>query len=61
MKNWKWEVEVVFNPDAALKASPAIAVTSDSMILDEAGRWINLNDYLVGKFLPHCWVIDLKD
>lgn len=60
-KGWPWSVEVVFNPDAALMAAPGIVVTSDSLILDEAKRWFNLNDYLVNNFLSDCWIIDLKD
>lgn len=61
-KGWEWRVEVVFNPDAALKSSDeGIVVTSDSLILDEAGKWVNLNSYLVRKFIPHSWVIDLKE
>jgi hypothetical protein len=55
-----WDVETVFNPDAEILSSNDIAVTSDSIILDGVKRWINFNEYLVQKFLPDAWVIDLR-
>jgi hypothetical protein len=57
---WPWGVEVVFNPDAEIIISDSIAVTSDSTILDRAKRWINLNQYLLQKYLPRAWMIDLQ-
>jgi Uncharacterized conserved protein len=57
---WPWGVEVVFNPDAEIINSDSIAVTSDSTILDRAKRWINLNQYLLRKYLPRAWMIDLQ-
>ena|ERR1043165_3287474 len=59
-KSWQWTVEVVFNPDADILASSGIAVTSDSLILDGAMRWINLNRHLIEKYLTNSWVIDLR-
>ena len=60
MRGWSWTVKTVFNPDAELLCADKIAVTSDSMILDKADAWINLNDYLVRKYLPQSWLIDLR-
>ncbi len=57
---WPWSVEVVFNPDAEILSSDAVAVTSDSLILDGAKRWVNFNRYLVEKYLTEAWVIDLR-
>lgn len=59
-KGWPWTVEVVFNPDADILAASGIAVTSDSLILDRAERWVNLNRYLVETYLADSWVIDLR-
>lgn len=56
---WPWEVEVVFNPDAELAAADRVAVTSDSVVLDAARRWVNFADHLVRKSLPDAWVVDL--
>ena len=57
---WPWSVEVVLNPDAAILSSNAVAVTSDSLILDGAAGWINFNDYLVRHYLPEAWTVDLR-
>lgn len=58
---WPWTVEVVFNPDTQISSSAgAIAVTSDSSILDRAARWINFNQYLIDKYLPQSWIINLR-
>jgi hypothetical protein len=59
-QDWPWSVEVVFNPDADILASGGIAVTSDSLILDGAIRWVNLSRYLVETHLSQSWMIDLK-
>jgi hypothetical protein len=57
-RNWRWEVAAVFNPDAEIVASDAIAVTSDSNILDGVSRWINLGEHLVEHQLKQAWVVD---
>lgn len=57
---WPWEVQVVFNPDAAIAASPAVAITSDSGVLDRVERWADLKWYLVAREVPDAWVIDLR-
>jgi hypothetical protein len=49
------------NPDAEIAAAAAaIAVTSDSNVLDKAARWVNLGRDLVEARLPQAWVIDLR-
>jgi hypothetical protein len=60
MRRWAWTVKTVFNPDAEILCAEGVAVTSDSMILDQADAWINLNDYLIRKYLPQSWLIDLR-
>jgi hypothetical protein len=57
--DWAWEVELVFNPDAALKATEAIAVTTDAAILDCAAQWANFNGYWLAKYVPTAWTRDL--
>jgi hypothetical protein len=58
--NWPWTVEVVFNPDAAIVASPAVAITSDSAILDRVERWANLKTWLLAREVPDAWIVDLR-
>jgi hypothetical protein len=59
-RDWPWSVEVVFNPDREILSSDEIAVTSDSSILDRVKRWVNFNDYLIKRYLPESWMIDLR-
>ena len=54
-----WDVQVLFNPDAAIIASPAVAITSDASILDQVERWADLKSYLVAREVPEAWMIDL--
>jgi hypothetical protein len=57
---WQWQVEVVFNPDSQIIASPAIAITSDSSVLDRVARWAELKSYVLAQDIPGAWVIDLS-
>ena len=57
---WPWTVEVVFNPDAAIIASPQVAITSDSLILDRVERWADLKTYLLQREVPGAWIVDLR-
>jgi hypothetical protein len=56
VNGWPWEVEVVFNPDTKLSSAGAAVVTSDSVVLDRARAWVNLNDYLISTII---WRSDL--
>ncbi len=60
-RSWPWQVELVFNPDPMVIASPAVAITSDASILDRVDRWSDLKSYLLGRQIPDAWVIDLSD
>ena len=55
---WPWLVEVIFNPDAAIIASPSIAITSDSSILNHVSLWSDLKRHLL-RDLP-TWTLDLR-
>ena len=59
-KGWDWSVEVVFNPDAEIKATDEIAVTSDSTVLDQVRRWTNLNAHIISERLTNSWIVDLR-
>ena len=58
--HWPWEVEVIFNPDAAIAASPSIAITSDSLILGRVSRWTDFKSHLLAVEFPHAWTLDLR-
>jgi len=57
---WPWQVETVFNPDSRIISSPAVAITSDSSILNRVDRWTDLKSHLVSKEIPSAWLIDLS-
>jgi hypothetical protein len=57
---WTWQVELAFNPDALLQASPAIALTSDSIVLDSVARWANLLPHLCTQAQLELWLVDLR-
>jgi hypothetical protein len=59
-QRWPWTVETVFNPDKLIQTSSSVAVTSDSVILDQAALWINLNQHLITRYLSDSWLIDLS-
>lgn len=58
--SWPWSVEVVFNPDAAIVASAAIAITSDASILNQVESWADLKTYLIAHEILDAWMIDLR-
>jgi hypothetical protein len=64
-KQWNWTVEVAFNPDAEMSDSDRIVISSDSHVLDESAAWLNLNRFLLNRFLidkqlDKSWLIDLS-
>jgi hypothetical protein len=59
--DWAWDIELMPDPDAALRRSSDIVVTADSGILDQCGRWFNLARELVAAAIPDARIIDLQD
>ncbi len=55
---WPWDIQLSLNPDAVLKTSEAIVVTSDSVILDHCPQWCNLAMDVVRAKVPSAWIID---
>jgi hypothetical protein len=60
-RGWPWEVDVVFNPDSQIVASPALAITSDAPLLDRVKRWADLKSYLLAECIPEAWLINLSN
>jgi hypothetical protein len=56
---WPWQAQLVPSPDPILQRSPDIVATSDSAILDRAGRWIDLATMVVQSIAPTAWCLDL--
>jgi len=57
--NWKWEIDLVTSPDAALIKGEKIVASSDSVILDKCGRWVDLAGGIIRNRLPQAKIIDL--
>ncbi len=58
---WSWQVELALSPDAALKKTDRIVASSDSVVLDDCGRWVNLATEIIRERLPAARVIDLTE
>jgi len=58
---WAWKVQLLANPDAALKGASEVVATADSAILDAGPRWLNLARYAVREHVTGAWVVDLSD
>lgn len=59
-RGWNWQVETVFDPDAVLKTASEIVISSDSVILDNAARWVNAASHIVTKCVPNAWRVDFS-
>jgi len=57
---WNWQAELIENPDQAILGSHKVAITSDSVILDGVGHWVNLGANLISKYFHDAWLIDLS-
>jgi hypothetical protein len=58
--NWNWEIELLLNPDAELKKTDAVVASSDSVVLDECKKWVNLAAEIIKEKLASSNVIDLS-
>ena len=58
--NWDWEVKLLLSPDAELKKTGLIVASSDSVVLDDCGCWVNLATEIIKDKLSSAKVIDLS-
>jgi hypothetical protein len=56
--DWPWQIELVLSPDAVLIKSGKIVASSDSVVLDGCGRWVNLAAEIIKANLPNANIID---
>jgi len=57
---WDWGILLLLSPDAELKKTNLIVASSDSVVLDGCGRWVNLATEIIRNKLPSAKVIDLS-
>lgn len=55
-----WTARLVFDPDAALRASEAVVASADAIVLDGCGAWIDLVERVVARIAPEAWILDLR-
>jgi hypothetical protein len=57
---WDWQIELVTSPDAVLIKGEKIVVSSDSVILDKCGKWVDLAGEIIKNRIPATKIIDLS-
>jgi len=57
---WNMTVELVFNPDRVLWESRQVIATSDGVVLDRCGQWVNLTRQILIERIPQARVVDLS-
>ncbi len=60
-RRWNWDVRLVTNPDAELKRTDRIVVSTDSVILDHCSRWTNLGAEIIMTRVSKARVIRMID
>jgi hypothetical protein len=56
-----WKIELSINPDYELIRKEDIIVSSDSVVLDNCKKWINLAGEIIKREIKNSWIIDLSD
>lgn len=63
-KNWNWKVVLEKQADKSIvelsQKENHFAASSDAWITFQAAKWINLCSYVVEKYIPSVWLIDLR-
>jgi hypothetical protein len=59
--DWNWDVRLSLNPDAELKRTDLIVVSSDSIILDDCARWTNLAAEVIIASISDIQLVVLTD
>lgn len=59
-RGWNWQTVLVPDPDRNLIATDQIVATSDSQILDQAERSLNLARLAIESRVPNAWIVDLS-
>ena len=57
--NWPWEIRLTISPDAELRKTDEIVVSTDSAVLDACQRWTNLAAEIITRELPQTVVLDI--
>ena len=58
-KRWKMEVELAFSPDHELSQTQYPIASSDGIVLDHCGSWVNLAREIISRRVPTANLLDL--
>jgi hypothetical protein len=59
-KNWDWDFRLLLSPDTELIKTELIAVSSDSVILDNCKQWTNLAADIITHKIKNFWAVDFS-
>jgi hypothetical protein len=59
-RDWRWAIDVCFNPDREIIASQRVAISSDGPLLDQVERWSNFARDLIETSVADAWITDLS-
>ena len=57
--NWPWEIRLTISPDAELRKTNVIVVSTDSAVLDACQKWTNLAAEIIMRELPQTTILEL--
>ena len=57
---WNWDIRLSTNPDAELKQTGRIVVSTDSVVLDACERWTNLGTEMILACIPEARIVVLE-
>jgi hypothetical protein len=59
-RSWRWDIQIVPDPDAILARSSDTIASADSVILNRCRSWFSLAKHIVTRHVPDAWVVDLR-
>ena len=59
-RGWRWDAEVVPDPDSVLISTDQIVASADSRILDNVQHWFNLAKVAINTRVGDAWIVDLS-
>jgi hypothetical protein len=57
---WNMTAELTFSPDHVLAHTDQVIATSDGIVLDRCGRWVNLAHLIITERIPQARLVDLS-
>lgn len=58
---WCWDVDLAADPDKILADTQEVIATSDGVVLERCGGWINLLGHIIRSHIPEAFVLDFSE